>query len=249
MRILGRIGWCAKGLVYGLLGGMCCDSAVGDDDSSVSPQVCYGVPMHCLHCDAYPTLSRYLADAARQVAHFSDVPGCQGAFILVGSNTIGIPLLVVMAVALITYCIWRFWEAVTGQGADAAFGNLKNFFRYRLSPFVSGIVYALYTIFVITLIPKSQTERRGSGSSSFPDSWSHSTAGKVGLCFAGIAFLAGSAHVLYPLIPSPALLLASKLMHCLCCQNLQAFCLYHASMHLGLQNCWCAIALSIATLR
>lgn len=97
-----------------------------------------------------------------------------------------------LAVALITYCIWRFWEAITGQGADAAFGNMKNFFRYRLSPFVSGVVYALYTIFVITLIPKSTNDRRSSASnSSFPDSWSHTTAGKFGLCIAGIAFIAG----------------------------------------------------------
>ena len=117
----------------------------------------------------------------------------QGAFILVGSNTIGIPLLIVLAASLITYCIWRYWEAITGQGADAAFGNLKNFFRYRLSPFVSGAVYSAYTIFVCTLIPKSRTERSGSASnSSFPDSWTHSAIGKVGLCIAGIAFVAGA---------------------------------------------------------
>lgn len=152
VRIVGRVGWCAKGLVYGLIGGMCCQSAVGDDETSVSPQ---------------------------------------GAFILVGSNTIGIPLLIVLAIALITYCIWRFWEAVTGQGADAAFGNMKNFFRYRLSPFVSGIVYALYTVFVISLITKNNDDRsRSASNSNFPDSWTHSTIGKVGLCFAGIAFLA-----------------------------------------------------------
>lgn len=108
-----------------------------------------------------------------------------------GSNTIGIPLLVVMAIALIAYCVWRFWEAITGQGADAAFGNLKNFFRYRLSPFVSGIVYALYTVFVISLIPKSREGRQSQNSSGFPDSWTHSDAGKTGLAFAGIAFCAG----------------------------------------------------------
>ena len=120
----------------------------------------------------------------------------QGAFILVGSNTIGVPLLVVLAAALITYCIWRFWEAITGQGADAAFGNLKNFFRYRLSPFVSGMVYALYTVFVISLIPKSRTDRSNSASNSnFPDSWTHSGVGKFGLCIAGIAFVAGQSSL------------------------------------------------------
>ncbi|KAK9814923.1 hypothetical protein WJX73_002151 [Symbiochloris irregularis] len=152
VRILGRVGWNAKGLVYALIGGLSCQSAVGDgDENSASPQ---------------------------------------GAFILVGSNTIGVPLLVVMAIALICYCMWRFWEAITGQGADASFGNLKNFFRYRLSPFVSGCVYGLYTVFVISLIPKSKEDRQNQTNSGFPDSWTHNAAGKTGLSLAGIAFVA-----------------------------------------------------------
>lgn len=61
----------------------------------------------------------------------------QGAFILVGNNGFGYPLLVVMAVGVLTYACWRFWEGITGQGSDDAFGPYKNFFRYRLSPCVS----------------------------------------------------------------------------------------------------------------
>lgn len=61
----------------------------------------------------------------------------QGAFILVGNNAFGYPLLVVMAVGVFTYAAWRFWEGITGQGSDDAFGPFKNFFRYRLSPVVS----------------------------------------------------------------------------------------------------------------
>ena len=61
----------------------------------------------------------------------------QGAFILVGNNSFGYPLLVVMAVGVFTYAAWRFWEGITGQGSDDAFGPFKNFFRYRLSPLVS----------------------------------------------------------------------------------------------------------------
>ena len=116
----------------------------------------------------------------------------QGAFILVGSSTIGVPLLVLLAVALLTYCTWRFWEGCTGQGSDNANGNMRNFFRYRLSPVVSGIVYLAYTAFVITLIPKTKTARANAASNqSFPDSWTHSSIGKTGLCLAGIAFMAG----------------------------------------------------------
>jgi len=35
------------------------------------------------------------------------------------------------------YACWRFWEGITGQGSDDAFGKFKNFFKYRLSPLVS----------------------------------------------------------------------------------------------------------------
>ena len=61
----------------------------------------------------------------------------QGAFILVGNNSFGYPLLVVMAIGVFTYAAWRLWEGITGQGSDDAFGPFKNFFRYRLSPLVS----------------------------------------------------------------------------------------------------------------
>lgn len=64
-------------------------------------------------------------------------PVTQGAFILVGNNSFGYPLLVVMAVGVLIYACWRFWEGITGQGSDDAFGPFKNFFRYRLSPTVS----------------------------------------------------------------------------------------------------------------
>ena len=61
----------------------------------------------------------------------------QGAFILLGNNTFGYPLLVVMAISVYMYVCWRFWEGITGQGSDDAFGPFKNFFKYRLSPVVS----------------------------------------------------------------------------------------------------------------
>lgn len=39
VKILGKIGWVAKALVYSIIGGQCCNSAVGDDSMSISPQV------------------------------------------------------------------------------------------------------------------------------------------------------------------------------------------------------------------
>jgi len=61
----------------------------------------------------------------------------QGAFIFVGKNQFGYPLLIVMALTVYMYACWRFWEGITGQGSDDAFGKFKNFFKYRLSPLVS----------------------------------------------------------------------------------------------------------------
>ena len=65
------------------------------------------------------------------------LPAVQGAFILLGNNNFGYPLLIVMAMSVFMYVCWRFWEGVTGQGSDDAFGPSKNFFKYRLSPVVS----------------------------------------------------------------------------------------------------------------
>lgn len=39
----------------------------------------------------------------------------QGAFVLIGKGATGIYILIVMAVALATYIIWRFWEGITAQ--------------------------------------------------------------------------------------------------------------------------------------
>eukprot|EP00884_Botryococcus_braunii_P022405 jgi/Botrbrau1/8849/Bobra.50_2s0008.1 len=156
IQVLGSIGWVFKGIVYAIIGGLSCQSAVGDSDSyaSASPQ---------------------------------------GAFILVGSNTVGPELLVVLAIGVLVYAAWRFWEAAVGQGTDAAYGPYKNFFKFRLSPFVSGCVYTAYAYFVISLIPKSRDEKYNADrNSSFPNSWRGSAGGKVGLVFFGIAFVAAT---------------------------------------------------------
>ena len=86
----------------------------------------------CMSCCAMHSAS---CDGGLSHSFLSD--SMQGAFILVGNNSFGYPLLVVMAVGVFTYAAWRFWEGITGQGSDDAFGPFKNFFRYRLSPLVS----------------------------------------------------------------------------------------------------------------
>lgn len=41
LKLLGRIGWGAKATIYALIGGLACDNAVGNIDSSASPQVSF----------------------------------------------------------------------------------------------------------------------------------------------------------------------------------------------------------------
>ena len=82
------------------------------------------------------------------------------------------------------------WEAITGQGSDASFGKKKNFFRYRLSPFVSGLVYTAYAYYVIQMIFQTSEEQQHAASSkTFPASWTTSTLGKAGIGILGVAFL------------------------------------------------------------
>ncbi|KND03904.1 uncharacterized protein SPPG_01356 [Spizellomyces punctatus DAOM BR117] len=155
VKVFGRVGFVAKSIIYGVLGGLLIRNAAGGGEDS-SPQ---------------------------------------GVFVLVGDNAVGIPLLVVLAVALVFYCIWRFWEAFQGQGSDATFSQKKNFFKYRVSPFVSGAVYTAYTYYVIRTIFTTRSQRDAQQGteitqSSFPDSWASSgSLGKFGVCFFGLVFL------------------------------------------------------------
>ena len=42
--LAGKIGWIAKGIVYALIGGLCCRAAAdGNADVDASPQVCMSV--------------------------------------------------------------------------------------------------------------------------------------------------------------------------------------------------------------
>lgn len=82
------------------------------------------------------------------------------------------------------------WEAISGQGCDATFGKKKNFFRYRLSPFVSGCVYIAYAYYIIQMLFQTEEEQQLSASSkTFPASWSKTTLGKAGIGILAIAFV------------------------------------------------------------
>lgn len=85
---------------------------------------------------------------------------------------------------------FRMWEAITGQGSDASFGKKKNFFRYRLSPFVSGCVYTAYAYYIFQMLFQTAEEQQFAASSQeFPASWTKTTLGSAGVGIIGIAFL------------------------------------------------------------
>ncbi|KAI9485447.1 MAG: hypothetical protein EXX96DRAFT_8882 [Benjaminiella poitrasii] len=157
LKWIGRIGFVAKGVVYGCIGVLTITNVTG----AWTPNGSQG----------------------------NESP--QGAFLLLGGiPSIGRSILIVMAVGLVLYIIWRFWEAITGQGSDASFSAKKNFFRYRLSPFVSGCVYTAYTYYVIHMIFQTNEEQQKSASSdTFPASWTGSKIGRAGIGIMGVAFL------------------------------------------------------------
>ncbi|RUP23027.1 hypothetical protein BC936DRAFT_139048, partial [Jimgerdemannia flammicorona] len=152
---LGRIGFVAKGVVYGLVGGMTCASA----------------------------------SKLRLPGKANENESPQGAFIFIGGFPIGTPLLIITFIGVLFYSVWRFWEAITGQGSDAQFSAKKNFFRYRLSPFVSACVYAGYLYYIAKLIPIVQDDRDEEDSPGcFPACWRDTALGRAGLVAIGVAF-------------------------------------------------------------
>ncbi|KAG0766533.1 hypothetical protein G6F62_008307 [Rhizopus arrhizus] len=157
LKWIGRVGFIAKGVVYGCIGVL--------------------------------TLTNLTGAWTPNGSEGNESP--QGAFLLLGGiPAVGRSILIVMAVGLCLYIIWRFWEAITGQGSDASFSKKKNFFRYRLSPFVSGLVYTAYAYYVIHMIFQTEEEQQVSASSkTFPASWTESGIGKAGIVLLGIAFM------------------------------------------------------------
>lgn len=80
------------------------------------------------------------------------------------------------------YIAWRWWECFMFQGADATYSPFKNFFQYRLSPFVSGCVYVAYSYYLI------ETLAHHNKVSCYPNCWRNTFIGRVGLALFGTAF-------------------------------------------------------------
>jgi len=118
----------------------------------------------------------------------------QGVFIFLDSQSDGFShvALITVFTGITVYSIWRFWEGLSGQGYDSNFSNKKNFFRYRLSPLASGLVYSLYALYIIFVItgpkPLPNASSRPTDATCFPLCWRDTSLGKAGLTLLAIAF-------------------------------------------------------------
>jgi hypothetical protein len=92
------------------------------------------------------------------------------------------------------YALWRLYEAATGMGADPGEGKTKQFFRHRLSPFISACVYLSYAAFCIRLLFSIQ-----SSPVCFPACWRDTIWGTIFLALLGLAF---AIAVITQLIPA-----------------------------------------------
>lgn len=86
------------------------------------------------------------------------------------------------------------WEGFSGQGYDATCSPFGNFFRARLSPIVSGIVYIVYLVYIGKLLDHSREDRIKSALGStgcFPSCWASDDfwVYRMAVGFFGVAFV------------------------------------------------------------
>ncbi len=110
---LARAGFVARGLVYGIIGLLAFDLAVG---------------------------------------HGGKITNQQGALRTVKHQPFGHVLLVLVAVGLGGYAIWRLFRAVLGHGPEGADRGIE-----RLGALGSGIVYAVFCAIAVTLLVGSSS--------------------------------------------------------------------------------------------
>lgn len=128
----------------------------------------------------------------------------QGVFILLGSlpSGTGHVILILLLAGVIIYATWRFWEGITGQGYDPSFSKKKNFFRYRLSPLASGLVYLLYGAYIVYLFtlkpPKVGSSVTTSAGSCFPICWRGNIIKEIALGILAFSFTVATITQLIP---------------------------------------------------
>ena len=120
-------------------------------------------------------------------------PNQQGALALIGRSSLGRVTLIVIAVGLLAYAIWKFTQAFMGRGPE---GGGDDGVATRVVNFAGGIVYVLFAAVAIRALSGSAR-----GSSSQPR---HEAAGVLGwpggtviVAIAGGALIAISLYQAY----------------------------------------------------
>jgi hypothetical protein len=128
----------------------------------------------------------------------------QGVFLLLGSQrgAWGEILLLATLLGLCCYICWRFSEGLSGQGSAPHFSAVRNFFTYRLSPLVSGVVYVAYSAFVgfLLLRPPRTDSSQAPSDGCFPSCWTESPVGLAALSLLTLAFAIGVVTQLVPAV-------------------------------------------------
>jgi hypothetical protein len=124
---------------------------------------------------------------------FGEAPNQQGALSLLARAGVGRAALVVVAVSLLAYAIWKFWQGIRGRGPEGGGGRG---FIDRLGNLGGGVVYVgFFLVAVRTLIgtagnASAQTRQATAGVLSWP-------GGRFIVGAAGLVLIATSLHQLY----------------------------------------------------
>ncbi|RKO98958.1 hypothetical protein CXG81DRAFT_28261 [Caulochytrium protostelioides] len=192
VRIVGRIGFACKGLVYALIGILTIMSA--HDPTNMQ--------------DESP----------------------QGAFLFLGMQNSGLLAVLLLGFGLLCYLTWRFLEGITGIGAHDSGKPMFFKFRFAPvvsgAVYTSYLYYLLEILMSyddgsfnygstsdeggVVVVSGANPSGASSGSSSlagsnddspdFPDKWTHSTIGLIGLAFVALAFLIAALTQIVPAI-------------------------------------------------
>lgn len=128
----------------------------------------------------------------------------QGVFIFLGSQKHGAGqvYLTAMIAGVAVYVLWRLLEGLSGQGYDSKNSKKKNFFKYRVSPLVSALVYFMYGIYIVMLFlePPAEVNQsvRDTDNSCFPTCWRDSIMGRIGLFLLALSFTIATITQLIP---------------------------------------------------
>jgi hypothetical protein len=124
---------------------------------------------------------------------FGEAPNQQGALSLIARAGIGRVALVVVAISLLAYAIWKFWQGIRGRGPEG--GGGRGVFD-RVGNLAGGVVYVGFCLVAVRILTgtagNSSAQPRQAAAGVL--GW---TGGRAIVGAAGVLFIAISLHQLY----------------------------------------------------